>query len=250
MAVARQFKTISTPASAHSASSIPTIGAEDFGYRVARRFGVPLVATRPGLVPLTSGDPELHALSGLSLPVRMRCGAGTFEESLLFTHRGVSGPAVLQVSSYWREGMEIEVDLLPGTEAGKWLRTVQREPGGITLGNALAGRLPRRFADAWSGRETGYLADRPINGLKGTLLDELGRKLNRWVFKPGGTEGYAKAEVTLGGVSTAALSSKTFEAREVPGLFFVGEVVDVTGWLGGYNFQWAWASGHAAGESV
>ncbi|SDU11045.1 hypothetical protein SAMN05444156_2014 [Verrucomicrobium sp. GAS474] len=229
--------------------SIPKIGAEDFGYRVARHFKVPLTATRPGLVPLTSPDRTLHALSGLSLPVAMKGGGGRFEENLLFTHRGVSGPAVLQISSFWQPGEEIEVDLLPGMEAAKWLRAVQREPGGTTLRHVLATKFPRRLADAWADRE-GEWADRPINGLKGLFLDELGARLNRWMFRPDGTEGYAKAEVTLGGVDTGALSSKTFEAREVPGLFFIGEVVDVTGWLGGYNFQWAWASGHAAGESV
>ncbi len=230
--------------------SFPQIGAEDFGHRLARRFGVPLVPTRPGLVPLTCSDAALRALSGISLPVAMRCGGARFEESLLFTHRGVSGPAVLQISSYWKTGEEIEVDLLPGTEAGKWLREAQRQPGGATLGAVLAGKLPRRFAEAWAGRHAGEQADRPVNGVKGAVLDGLGAGLNRWLFRPDGTEGYAKAEVTLGGVATGALSSKTLEAREVPGLFFIGEVVDVTGWLGGYNFQWAWASGHAAGEAV
>ena len=226
--------------------ALPKIGATDFGHALARQFGLRLVAPRPGLVPLTWDDPGFPCaeLSGLALPVAVRHGEGSFEEALLFTHRGVSGPAVLQISSYWNEGETLHFDLLPGFDAAEWMR--ENHGAKMELATLLSQRLPRRLAQLWGDR----FASRPLERYKLRDLEEIGRLLNRWPLAPTGTEGYAKAEVTLGGVDTRDLSSKTFEARQVPGLYFVGEVVDVTGHLGGYNFQWAWASGHAAGEAV
>jgi predicted Rossmann fold flavoprotein len=223
--------------------SFPKIGATDFGYRIAQQFGLEVLKPRSGLVPLTWEEELFVELSGVSLPVVARHGGASFEENILFTHRGLSGPAILQISSYWKAGETLHLDLLPGVDAAAWLREKQGE--GIELATLLAERLPRRFAQLWCAR---HIESRPMNQYKKALLEEIGRFLNHWPVTPTGTEGYAKAEVTLGGVSTAELSSKTMEARRLPGLYFIGEVVDVTGWLGGYNFQWAWASGHAAGE--
>jgi len=225
--------------------SFPKIGASDFGYRIARQFGLPIVETRPGLVPLTWDEETFVELSGVSLPVVARHNGGSFEENILLTHRGLSGPAILQISSYWKPGETLHLDLLPGVDAAEWLRSNQADS--IELSSLLAEKLPRRFAQLWCHRHSD---SRPLNHFKTHLLGEIGRFLNRWPVTPTGTEGYAKAEVTLGGVSTDALYSKTLESRTVPGLFFIGEVVDVTGHLGGYNFQWAWASGHAAGNAV
>ena len=225
--------------------SFPKIGASDFGYRIARQFDLPLVETRPGLVPLTWDEETFVELSGVSLPVVARHNGATFEENILLTHRGLSGPAILQISSYWKPGETLHLDLLPGVDAAEWLRANQADS--IELASFLTEKLPRRFAQLWCHRHS---ESRPLNHFKTHLLGEIGRFLNRWPVTPTGTEGYAKAEVTLGGVSTDALSSRTMEARNVPGLFFIGEVVDVTGHLGGYNFQWAWASGHAAGNAV
>jgi predicted Rossmann fold flavoprotein len=227
--------------------SFPKLGATDFGYRLARQFGLPVTATRPGLVPLTfaEGDKPLHELSGVSLPVSVRNNHREFQEQLLFTHRGVSGPAILQISSYWRETDTLQLDLLPGIRAEQWLQEARREKG--DLPTQLARHWPRRFAEAWCDR---HAPRKGIQHFKAGEAAEVARLLNAWPMAFSGTEGYAKAEVTLGGISTAALSSKTMGARDVPGLFFIGEVVDVTGWLGGYNFQWAWASGHAAGQAV
>jgi predicted Rossmann fold flavoprotein len=222
--------------------SFAKLGATDFGYRVARQFGLRITELRPGLVPLTFApeDMPLHELSGLSVPVVARHGGQAFAENLLFTHRGVSGPAVLQISSYWREGEVMHFDLLPDHGAAlAEARRTDRE-----LGAFLARFWPRRFAEAWAGREA---PAKPLAHFKAREWDDVAAKLRAWPMRFAGTEGYPKAEVTLGGVDTAGLSSKTMEAREVRGLFFIGEVVDVTGWLGGYNFQWAWASGHAAG---
>ncbi len=227
--------------------SFPKLGATDFGYRIARQFGLPVTATRPGLVPLTfiEGDKPLHELSGVSLPVNVRSNNREFQEQLLFTHRGVSGPAILQISSYWRETDTVHLDLLPGIRAERWLQEARGEKG--DLPTQLSRRWPRRFAEAWCGR---HAPRKGIQHFKAEEAAEVARLLNAWPMTFSGTEGYAKAEVTLGGISTAALSSKTMAARDVAGLFFIGEVVDVTGWLGGYNFQWAWASGHAAGQAV
>ena len=230
--------------------SIPKMGATGFGYELATQFGLAVVETRPALVPLTF-DAEawapFAALSGLSLPVRIAAGSGAgrgeFLEDLLFTHRGLSGPAVLQASSYWRPGTPIEVDLAPELDLG----AVLREAKAISkrqLGNELAAHLPARLAETWlAGRDE--LARRPLPELRDRDLAALAESLQRWWLLPTGSEGWRKAEVTAGGVDTRELSSQSFESRRVPGLHFIGEVVDVTGWLGGYNFQWAWASAHA-----
>ncbi len=223
--------------------SFARLGATDLGYRIARQFGVGVTPTRPGLVPLVFRGDDRAAfgpLSGLSLPVRAKLGRASFADDLLVTHRGFSGPAVLQISSYWREGDTVEFDLLPG---GQNLPV----PGRASAEAQLAGVWPKRFAEAWCAR---HMPPKPAAQWTARERDDVRRLLNHWRFAFAGTEGYAKAEVTLGGVDTRELSSKTMEARRIPGLFFIGEVVDVTGWLGGYNFQWAWASGAAAGVAV
>ena len=235
--------------------SIPKIGASDFGYRIARQFGHPIQETRPALVPLTF-DPvswaPFAALSGASLEVDIEAGSGkargAFREDLLFTHRGLSGPAVLQVSSFWQPGTPLRIDLAPGRELRAELLQAklvsQRH-----LGNELAELIPRRLADAWLAA-TPALAQRPMPEQRDRDLAALAERLQHWALKPQGTEGYRKAEVTAGGVDTRELSSQTMESRRVPGLFFIGEVVDVTGWLGGYNFQWAWASAAACASAL
>jgi predicted Rossmann fold flavoprotein len=230
--------------------SIPKMGATGFAHDLARRFGLPLVAPRPGLVPLTFQGAALELmrpLSGVALPAIARCGKRAFPEALLFTHRGLSGPAILQISSYWREGERITLDLLPGTDAATVLRERKRARPRAEPKTVLAELLPQRLAQAMA---EGQLPAKPMAEVPDRALDALAALLKRWELLPAGSEGYAKAEVTLGGVDTAALSSRSMEAREVPGLFVVGEAVDVTGWLGGYNFQWAWASGWVAGEAV
>ncbi len=224
--------------------SFEKLGASNFGHRIARQFGLPLTGLRPALVPLTYCEEDrehYHALSGVSLPVTVRCDGVSFSENLLFTHRGLSGPAILQISSFWREGNRLEFDLLPGIDPWE-SRTAK-----TSLESLLAGHWPRRLAEAWCAR---YGLQKPLGHFKQREISGLNRHLHQWQLAFSGTEGYPKAEVTLGGVDTGALSSKTMEARAVPGLYFVGEVVDVTGWLGGYNFQWAWASGNAAGLVV
>ena len=226
--------------------SVPKIGAGPFGNRVAGQFGLNVVPPRPALVPLSFG-PETLAhfgdLSGISIDALVSCNGGRFRENLLLTHRGLSGPAILQVSSYWRPGDAIEIDLLPGRDAEAWLLSEQASR--VQLNNLLAQALPKRFAQQWC---EAHDAVKPLNQFSAGALRLLAEDLHRWKVKPSGTLGYNKAEVTLGGVDTDGLSSKTMEAKSVPGLFFVGEVVDVTGHLGGFNFQWAWASGHAAGQ--
>ena len=225
--------------------SFAKLGASPFGYDIAKQFGHRITPLRPGLVPFTFSkkDEPLHELSGLALPVVTRCGKAAFEEAMLVTHRGLSGPAILQISSYWREGGTVEIDLLPDAHASESL--LRARATGRDLSSVLAEWMPRRFADAWCA----LLAPaKPLVHFKQREFDVTLRMLRAWPFLPAGTEGYPKAEVTLGGVDTAEISSKTMESRRVPGLFFIGEVVDVTGWLGGYNFQWAWSSGHAAGE--
>ncbi|MEX1045004.1 MAG: NAD(P)/FAD-dependent oxidoreductase [Chthoniobacterales bacterium] len=223
--------------------SFAKLGASDLGYRVAREFGLRLTEIRPGLVPLTFGEADRAVygpLSGVSLPVRIRRGNTTFDEALLFTHRGLSGPAILQISSYWREGETLHLDLLPG---GDGLPAPGRGPAIAQLSAVW----PKRFAEVWCARHT---PSKTVAQWTAREREHTGELLRHWPFDPAGTEGYPKAEVTLGGVDTRDLSSKTMEARAVPGLYFIGEVVDVTGWLGGYNFQWAWASAHAAGQTV
>lgn len=230
--------------------SIPSMGASGFGYQLARQFGHDVLATRAGLVPLTlSGRPleRLQDLAGLSLQVEAGCNGASFRNAMLVTHRGLSGPAILQISSYWQPGDDLRIDLLPGEDANAWLAARQRARGEAELRTVLADVLPRRFAqrlcEAW-------LPSRPMKQYTPAQLREVAATLAAWPVVPSGTEGYRTAEVTLGGVDTAGLSSSTMMSRHVPGLYFIGEVVDVTGWLGGYNFQWAWASGHAAGQAV
>ena len=229
--------------------SIPKMGATGFGYRVAEQFGLAVTETRPALVPFTFGPDQLapwEGLPGVALPVRAEAGGTAFEEAMLFTHRGLSGPAMLQVSSYWREGEEIVVDLLPGQDALARLGALKSCAGKKTVGTMLSTLLPARLASAIA-RDG---PDGPLGALPQRDIVALADRLSRWRLKPTGTEGYRTAEVTLGGVDTAGLDSRTMEAKAVPGLFFIGEVVDVTGWLGGYNFQWAWSSGHAAGTEI
>jgi predicted Rossmann fold flavoprotein len=229
--------------------SIPKLGATGFAYDVARQFGVPVVPPAPALVPLTFGEPALgmmRSLSGTACEVIATVGQTAFREALLFTHRGLSGPAILQASSYLAAGGEVSLDLLPAEDARAWLLTRKRERPRIALRTALAEVLPQRLAQALAPEEDAS----PIGGLADRVLEAMAERLKRWRLVPSGTEGYAKAEVTRGGIDTHALSSRTMEARSAPGLYFIGEAVDVTGWLGGYNFQWAWASGFSAGQAV
>ncbi|MEP2103810.1 MAG: NAD(P)/FAD-dependent oxidoreductase [Parasphingorhabdus sp.] len=228
--------------------SIPKMGATSFAYDIARQFGLKVVEPRPALVPLTLGGEEtlFRSLSGVSAPIVARCGKTAFREAALFTHRGLSGPAILQVSSYWRHGEPVSVDFLPDLKPD-WLTQLKREQPRVSLTKAINEHLPTRLSETLLDRialsgDLGNLADRK--------LEEAARRLSNWRFMPNGTEGYAKAEVTAGGISTAELSSKNMEARQMPGLYAIGEAVDVTGWLGGYNFQWAWASGWAAAQTL
>ena len=228
--------------------SIPKMGATGFSLDLARKFGLPVVQTRPALVPFTLGEDEalFRSLSGVSAEVIARAGKVAFREAALFTHRGLSGPAMLQVSSYWQHRTAIQVDFLPD-EADGWLLEEKRLRPKATLRSTLARRLPERLAEALSER---LALDGELGNARDAGLRAAQERLARWAFEPNGTEGYAKAEVMAGGISTRALSQKTMEAAKVPGLFAIGEAVDVTGWLGGYNFQWAWASGRAAGEAM
>ena len=235
--------------------SIPKIGASDFGYRVARQFGHAIVDTRAALVPLTfdaQAWAPFAALSGLSLEVGIACGTGKartrFLEDLLFTHRGLSGPAVLQISTFWRPGEALSIDLAPGRDVAALLAAAKRDSR-RRLANELAEWLPRRLAETWL-VATPALADKPMPELRDDDLRRLAERLQRWELRPDGDEGYRKAEVTRGGVDTRELSSQSLESRRVPGLHFIGEVVDVTGWLGGYNFQWAWASAAACARAM
>lgn len=234
--------------------SIPKIGATDFGYRIAQQFNLPLVERRPGLVPLTfDGDAwaPYAQLAGLALPVEISTGARkermAFHEDLLFTHRGLSGPAVLQISSYWQPGAPLAIDLAPGIDLPAALAQAKARSRKL-IANELATLVPGRLADAWAGQSPDW--QRPINEAADKALARLAERLARWELTPTGTEGYKKAEVTLGGVDTRALSQQTLECKAQPGLYFIGEVVDITGWLGGYNFQWAWASAHACAQAL
>ncbi|MEO8161095.1 MAG: aminoacetone oxidase family FAD-binding enzyme, partial [Arenimonas sp.] len=250
------FRVIASIGSIHAASlvvasgglSIPSMGASGFGYEIAQAFGHRLLPLRAALVPLTLSGKHLEhygELSGLALPVSAQVGKARFDNALLFTHRGLSGPSILQVSSYWREGAELLLDLSPATAALPFLQERQATQPGMELRNALAELLPRRLAHRLCEL---FLPDRPLRQLNAQQVQEIAAKLHRWPIVASGTEGYRTAEVTLGGVDTDQLSSTTMQSTLVPGLYFIGEVVDVTGWLGGYNFQWAWASGRAAGE--
>jgi predicted Rossmann fold flavoprotein len=230
--------------------SIPSMGASGFGYELARRYGHRVLPTRAGLVPLTLSGRHLERLAdlaGVALPVEARCNGAAFRNFLLVTHRGVSGPAILQVSSYWQPGDDLRLDLLPGEDAAAWLQAQRAARGAAELRNVLAERLPRRFAQRLCEH---WLPDKPLRQLRDAELRDVADTLGNWPLVASGTEGYRTAEVTLGGVDTDELSSSTFQSRRVPGLHFIGEVVDVTGWLGGYNFQWAWASGHACGNAL
>jgi predicted Rossmann fold flavoprotein len=230
--------------------SIPKMGSSGFGYKIAEQFGLAIVPPRPALVPLTF-DPALLAqfgdLSGVSVDAVVSCGKIRFDEALLFTHRGLSGPAILQISSYWREGHDIVIDMAPGTDVLAGLKRLRGDHPKQEMATALAGFLPKRLA-----RTIADIAGGPerIADFSDAHLSNVAAAVRHWHVRPNGTEGYRTAEVTLGGVDTSMLSSKTFEARSVPGLYFIGEVVDVTGHLGGFNFQWAWSSGHAAGRHV
>ena len=228
--------------------SIPKLGATGFAYDVARRFGLKIVEPRPALVPLTLAGEQIlfRTLSGVSAEVVAAAGAGEFREAALFTHRGLSGPAILQVSSYWRHGEPVIIDFLPDLGAG-WLRRAKREEPRATLRRVLARSLPDRLAATLS-EQLDLSAD--LGNATDAALDAAERRLGKWVFNPNGTEGFAKAEVTIGGISTGELSSRTMEAKRIPGLFAIGEAADVTGWLGGYNFQWAWASAFAAAQAL
>lgn len=261
--------------------SIPKIGATDFGYRIARQFGLQIVATRPALVPLTfdgAAWAPYAGLAGLALPVQIETGGSgphapplrgslppegaplalgrpggkkneriAFLEDLLFTHRGLSGPGVLQISSYWKPGTPIRINLAPQCDLANFLAEAKQHSRKL-IANELASLLPSRLAEAWARQDPAW--QRPVNEAADKALAALAQRLAAWELTPTGTEGYAKAEVTAGGVDTRELSSQTMEAQKQPGLYFIGEVVDVTGWLGGYNFQWAWASGHACGTAV
>ncbi len=232
--------------------SIPKLGATGLAYDLARRFGLKVVEPRPALVPLTLGgdDTLFRELAGVAAPVEARAGVAAFREAALFTHRGLSGPAILQASSYWRSGLPVGIDFLPHLGAG-WLIDDKRAQPRATLRKALAARLPARLADALCEKLTSMVqCDIALANCTDSVLGAVQARLSDWQFHPNGSEGYAKAEVTVGGISTAELSSKTMGSRRVPGLYAIGEAVDVTGWLGGYNFQWAWASGWAAGQSL
>ena len=228
--------------------SIPKMGATGLAYRIAAQFGLAVTETRPALVPLTFGPQDLAdiaPLAGISVAARVSLGRACFEEGLLFTHRGLSGPSILQISSYWREGDTLTVDLARGAGIAAALRAARDAGGRVELATALGRHLPEKLARMVLGRLglSGRLADQP-----NTVIDRVDGAVHRWQVTPVGSEGYRTAEVTLGGVDTAGLDSRTMAAKAVPGLFVVGEAVDVTGWLGGYNFQWAWASGWAAGQ--
>jgi predicted Rossmann fold flavoprotein len=237
--------------------SIPKIGATDFGYRVAKQFDLPVVTPRPALVPLTFDEASwapFAQLSGLSLPVEIATGgkkaSTAFKEDLLFTHRGLSGPGVLQISSYWQAGDAIRLNLAPGTAIAEHLAEAKSTSRKL-IANELAGLVPSRLADTWTAQGTSLVHnwERPINEASDKALNALAERLSRWEITPTGTEGYRKAEVTAGGVDTKVLSGQTMESKQ-PGLFFIGEVADVTGWLGGYNFQWAWSSAFACAHGL
>jgi predicted Rossmann fold flavoprotein len=228
--------------------SIPPLGATDFGYRLARQFRLMIEQPRPALVPFTLSPQrqrELSSLSGVSIDAAVSCQGQQFRENILVTHRGLSGPAILQISSYWIPGLPVTINLLPDHNALELLSEQKNRE--MELANFLSQFLPRRFAHAWCALN---FPSQPLKRYTPSQLAEIAHKLNYWDVIPFGTEGYKKAEVTAGGISTSELSSQTMEVKNVPGLYFIGEVVDVTGHLGGYNFQWAWASGYAAGQSV
>lgn len=227
--------------------SIPTIGATDFGFRLARQFGLAIVPTAPALVPLTLPPDEVADLSGVALDAEVACNGQTFREAILFTHGGLSGPAILQISTWWNPGDAVTINLLPDYELPTVFAERRRTGAKQSLPNLLGDLLPRRLAQRWVER---FQIPESVHHLTEAEIRRISATVHSWEVRPTGTEGYRKAEVTRGGISTDELSSKTMEAKKVPGLYAIGEVVDVTGWLGGYNFQWAWASGKAAGLAV
>jgi hypothetical protein len=230
--------------------SIPKMGSSGFGYKIAEQFGLKIVPPRPALVPLTFDAALLRQfgdLAGVSVEAIVSCGKTRFDEALLFTHRGLSGPAILQISSYWREGQDIVIDMAPGIDLAAELRKLRSAHPRQEMATALAGFVPKRLARAIADTIGG---PERIADFSDAWLAKVVAAVKQWRVRPNGTEGYRTAEVTAGGVDTSELSSKTFEAKSVPGLYFIGEVVDVTGWLGGFNFQWAWSSGYAAGRHV
>ncbi len=230
--------------------SIPKMGASGFGYKVAEQFGLSIVPPRPGLVPLTFDEALLAVwkpLTGTALDVRVSCEAASFSEAMLFTHRGLSGPAVLQVSSYWMEGEEVIIDLLPGEKIAAIIEAARHEHGKRDIQTVLGYHMPKKLAQAVTMRAG---VEKPVAEMTREDIGKMEAALHHWRVQPMGSEGYRTAEVTVGGVDTRGLSSKTMEANNQPGLYFIGEVVDVTGWLGGYNFQWAWSSGWVAGQVV
>jgi predicted Rossmann fold flavoprotein len=243
----RQTVSAGTLVIATGGKSIPKMGATGFAYDIAAKFGLPVTPTRAGLVPFTFSDGQFAALAGVATPARVTAGSASFDEALLFTHRGLSGPAVLQASSYWHEGEAIQINLLPATDALKTLRDRRSQSGRRNLTTELGALLPARLVDHLASQIdlSGNLADQSDERLMA-----LCKTLQDWNLHPSGTEGYRTAEVTIGGVDTDALNARTMEAKPVPGLFFIGEAVDVTGWLGGYNFQWAWSSAMACAGAL
>ncbi|MDN3639172.1 NAD(P)/FAD-dependent oxidoreductase [Simiduia curdlanivorans] len=230
--------------------SIPTMGASGFGYQIAQQFGLACTPVWASLVPFTITDkwqPIVNALSGLSLNVRVTCNKQTFNDPLLFTHRGLSGPAMLQISNYWRPSDTLLIDFYPSGDLAEQIKAWRSQGSKSELKNLLATILPKRFVESWL---TETEAGRAVNQYSDAEINAVALKFHQWRITPSGTEGYRTAEVTMGGVDTDGISSKTFEAKTTPGLYFVGEVLDVTGWLGGFNFQWAWASGYCAGQYV
>jgi hypothetical protein len=238
---------------ATGALSIPSLGGSGLGYEIAMQFSLPVTERRAGLVPFMFSDAtrELcERLSGVSLPVEVSCNQQTFSENILFTHRGISGPAILQISIYWQPGDAFDINLLPGVKAAEWLLLAKQQEGKTRLKTLLNKKLPRALVNELQALWWPQSADTPLAGYSDKQLAAIGDKVNQWRLKPSATEGYRTAEVTLGGVDTAGISSKTMEAKQHPGLFFIGEVLDVTGHLGGFNFQWAWSSGYSAGLFV
>jgi predicted Rossmann fold flavoprotein len=226
--------------------SFPELGATGIGHRIARQFGIEVIPTSPGLVPFTFGARDLelfHRLSGISVDSEVRCGKRRFRGNVLFTHKGLSGPAILQTSLYWRRGDTIIVDLVPETDILALF--LEKYDSRMEIKTLLSGFFPKRLAGLWCDLHSG---SKPMNRYSSRELRDIAQHLHNWELVPVGTEGYKKAEVTVGGVDTAELSSRTMEAKKVPGLYFTGEVVDITGQLGGYNLHWAWASGYAAGQ--
>lgn len=231
--------------------SIPTLGASDFAFRFATQLGLNVYPPRAGLVPFTISDKYsslCKSLSGTALPITVQCGQQNFADDMLFTHRGLSGPAMLQISSYWQEGSELIIDLLPQHDIAQQLRQQQHQRPKLLLRTFLAELSTQKFAEHWL--ESAPYQYAKLSDLNAQMMDEIAANLHQWTVKPAGTEGYRTAEVTLGGLDTQELSSKTMEVKKIPNLYFIGEAVDVTGWLGGYNFQWAWSSAHAAATAI